>query len=81
VIPFQLRLPPAAYAFPLSFSGNFEPPGAVAVSTFVTEYEKELDPRWQAVKAAEIRAERAERAAIQAPAGKVVSWSIPDPEV
>lgn len=48
-------------------------PGAAKVNAFVTEYDKEVDPRWQAVKAAELRAEKAEKAAGRAPAGKVAS--------
>jgi len=69
----QLRRPFPDYTLSISFSGNFEPPGTAAVSTFVAEVEKEYDPRWQAVKAAERRAQMAEKAAAQAPAGTFVS--------
>lgn len=55
----------------MSNTGKFEPPGASAVSNFVAEYDREHDPRWLAVKAAELRAERAEMAAVQAPTAAV----------
>jgi len=58
------------------FSGNFEPPGSAAVTTFVTEMEKEYDPRWQAVKAAERRVQMAEKTATQAPAGTLSKFTI-----
>jgi hypothetical protein len=61
--------------FAFRLSGNFEPPGAASLSTFVNEYEKELDPRWQAVKAAERRVEMAERATTQAP-GQIITTVI-----
>jgi len=51
--------------------GKFEQPGIRAVAAFVTEYDKAFDPRWSAVKIAELRAERAERNAAQAPAAPV----------
>jgi hypothetical protein len=43
--------------FPIS--GSFEPPGAQAVAQFVSEYEKANDPRWQAVKVAQVAADKA----------------------
>jgi hypothetical protein len=52
--------------FSFLFSGNFEPPGAKAVASFVNEYDRETDPRWLAVKEAGLRAERAEKAAERA---------------
>jgi len=54
------------YSFSFLFSGNFEPPGARAVASFVNEYDRETDPRWLAVKEAGRRAERAEKAAERA---------------
>jgi hypothetical protein len=44
------------------FSGQFEPPGTKAVNAFVNEYEREHDPRWIAIKEAQQRAAKAERA-------------------
>jgi len=40
----------------MSNTGRFEPPGSQAVSAFVTLYDRELDPRWRALRAAEERA-------------------------
>lgn len=47
-------------------SGDFAPPGANAVAMFVSEYDKVSDPRWQAIKAAEIKASKAEMEAARA---------------
>jgi hypothetical protein len=54
---------------PVTFSGKFEPPGAASLASYLTEYEHEFDPKWLAVKAATLRAEKAEKEAAQAPAG------------
>jgi hypothetical protein len=50
----------------MSNTGEFEPPGSRAVKDFVREYDKNNDPRWLAVVAAEQRAERAEKAIAEA---------------
>jgi len=58
----------------ISNSGKFEPPGSSLVNDFVIQYDRHTDPRWLAVKAAEDRADAAERAraaAVQAQAPPV----------
>jgi len=55
---------------PPSSSGKFEPPGAKTVTSYVIEREKENDPRWIALKAAQLRAQKAEEIAAQLPTGK-----------
>jgi len=44
-------------------SDSSEQPGAKALSAFVNEYDRAHDPTWQAVKANERRAEKAEKEA------------------
>src|SRR5271170_606 len=43
------------------FSGNFEPPGSKALQDFVREHDIETDPQYLALKAAQLKAEKAER--------------------
>jgi len=47
----------------MSNTNNFEPPRARALEAYVAQYDKETDPRWHAVKAADLRVAKAEKAA------------------
>jgi hypothetical protein len=58
------------------FSSSFtDQPGASSLSAFVTEYDRAHDPTWQAVKANERRAEKAEKEAAKMAAGEIESCS------
>lgn len=54
-----------------ALSGKFEPPGAQSISAYVATYDRETDPRWQAIKVAERRAEEAEKLAARASIGVI----------
>lgn len=57
------------FSISIPLSGNFEPPGAKLVASYVAEHDRETDPRWVAIKAAELKLQAA------GPTGAVVRFS------